>query len=245
MLEQPIQYLEERLNYHFKQPELLLEALSHPSYCAEHTTSIQSNQRLEFLGDAVLDLLVGDWLYHQFPNWDEGLLTRARASLTRTETLALFARELELGKYLRLGHGEEAGGGRERDSSLCDALEAIIGALYLDTDRNLQKVWDTIGFFFEAYRESLGHRLFFDNPKGLLQEISQNLFHERPIYNLEEVSGPEHQRIFTCSVRIQGKVIAIGKGNRIRNAEQEAASAALEALSNQYGLEIIPEPYRQ
>ncbi|RMD79455.1 MAG: ribonuclease III [Lentisphaerae bacterium] len=239
-MEKPIEFLQEALQYRFNNPDLLLEALSHPSYCAEHETYIPNNQRLEFLGDAVLDLVVGTWLYEEFRDWNEGLLTRARASLTRSEALTAFAEKLQLGDYLRLGVGEEQNGGRTRPSNLCDAFEAVVGAVYLDCGKNPDRIWEIFAPFFQQYQGTLGNRILFDNPKGLLQEVTQRMFHQRPTYEIIEVDGPEHHRQYTCQVYFQEQVMGVGKGKRIREAEQEAAVAALQKLTEEYGIAILP-----
>ncbi len=222
---------EQRLNVSFSDKTLLLRALTHRSYLNEATYIFSDNERLEFLGDAVLDLIVADMLYHRFPEQHEGLLTAMRASLVRRETLAQFGRHLELGNHLLMGRGEEESGGRERDAILCAAFEAVVGAIYLD-----QGLAAANGFLhplidpeLNALREGQLHK----DAKSLLQEWSQAKLSETPAYATVETTGPDHAREFTVEVRIGGATYGVGRGNSKQRAAQEAASAALSALQAQ------------
>lgn len=213
----------------FKDVNLLRRALTHPSYVNEHPgKGYQDNQRLEFLGDAVLAFLSGEWLFSKFPDASEGLLTRLRAALVRTETLASFAHECEVGHILFVGKGEEDSGGRERTANLCDAFEAIIGALYLD--QGLDPVRTFIRPRFEAAIADIliGERD--KDAKSRLQEWSQRQVGLTPIYDIILTHGPDHAKEFTVTVRIGEKIYGEGTGPRKQVAEQAAAKRALESI---------------
>lgn len=217
-----------RLGLHFSNLHLLVRALTHRSYVNENPNALEDNERLEFLGDAVLDFVVGAWVYNHYPEMPEGDLTRMRSALVRTNTLAKFARHLDLGPALRLGRGELSSGGRQRDNLLCATFEAVIGAMYLDT--GIPAV--------EAFMESLlsdtsnkviGHVERYD-PKSTLQEWAQANKLGTPHYVTVATSGPDHARVFTVEVQIDGKVYGRGEGPSKQVAAQVAAQAALESL---------------
>lgn len=219
--------LEEKLGYHFKNPALLENALTHSSYANEHHLgSLNSNERLEFLGDSVLGMVVADNLYHTFPNLPEGDLTRLRANLVCEGSLASIARKLELGSYLRLGKGEASCGGNQRPSIIADAVEAVLAAVYLDggiaqTRRIIQRfVLDHIAEVQEAARDH----------KTCLQEIVQRQSGQVLSYHLLGESGPDHNKTFTMEVHLNGKGIGTGSGRSKKEAEQMAAKAAIEKL---------------
>ncbi|MBC7251306.1 MAG: ribonuclease III [Anaerolineae bacterium] len=216
----------------FKDHSLLQRALTHRSYINEHPEfALEDNERLEFLGDAVLDFFIGEYLYHRFPEMREGRLTSLRAALVREEALAQFARELNLGEYLLMGHGEAESGGRERPAVLCAAFEALIGALYLDQGM------EAVGSFIRSLIDPEIERILTYNldkdPKSLLQELSQGELQLTPSYRTVEVRGPDHARQFTVEAVIGGQVYGQGTGRSKRAAAQQAAREALRTLQEE------------
>ena len=222
--------LEERLGYCFADRALLREALTHPSYPAEHESCTFDNQRLEYLGDAVVQIAVTTRMYTEFPDYGEGPLTKLRATLTRMETLADFARHIQLGQHLRLGHGEEMSEGRDRTSNLCDAFEALIGAIYLDCENDIRPSMALINGMIDELHPDIEANLEDDNPKGGLQEWAQKELHEKPTYAIVDAVGPDHDKTFTVEVLICGNAYGQGTASRLRNAEQEAARVALARI---------------
>ena len=219
---------QKRLGYTFKKPELLELALTHPSVSHELGEKMGNNQRLEFLGDAVLQLIISAELYKRFPARDEGSLSKARARLVNREALAERAREIHLGKELSLSRGEDRNDGRNRPSALADAFEAVVGAIYLDGGFIKVKKFIHTQFanqFAEA--DSGRHK---GNPKGELQEILQGKSAVAPEYRLLETEGPDHARSFICAVRHSGRELARGSGKSKKNAEMNAAAAAIDSL---------------
>ncbi len=224
-----LQKLEEILGHRFSEPELLIQALTHRSFAAETRKDTRDNERLEFLGDAVLELVISHILYKKFGHeYDEGDLTKMRAYLVNEASLATMARELDLGPALRLGRGEDKSGGREKPSILADAFEAVIGALYLDG--GIEKVFDFVERFFKDLFQLVATRGLSCDYKTALQEFTQARFHSVPVYQLEHVQGPAHQRTFEVSLHFDGKLLARGKGKSKKEAEQQAAKQALETL---------------
>ena len=218
--------LEKRIGYHFQNPELLEKALRHSSYANEHKMNrIECNERLEFLGDAVLELVSSEHLFAQFPQMPEGELTRLRASLVCEPTLAFCAREIELGSFLRLGKGEEMTGGRHRDSVTSDALESVIGAVYLDGGFEHAKT-----FIHKFILTDIEHKKLFYDCKTSLQEVVQGHYEEELNYRLISEEGPDHDKRFSVEARIGGRVIGTGIGHTKKAAEQEAAYQALLLL---------------
>ena len=222
--------LEERLGHVFVEPKRLEAALTHRSYSAETGQPERAeSQRLEFLGDAVLGAVSAEWLVAHRPDWREGTLTKVRSRLTNEETLERVARRLGLGEYLRLGRGEAQSGGREKRSVLADALEAVLGALWLDGGADA--VWRVFveGFAVEiaAAVEAGGD----DNPKGELQERMQQARKDSPRYELIEERGPAHARHFRVAVFCGTERMAEGEGASKRDAEMEAARQALAGFS--------------
>ena len=224
--------LEERLGYTFRNIELLRAAMIHSSYANEHRgAGIQSNERLEFLGDAVLGLVTGEYLFRKHPDAPEGELTRARAALVCEESLHEVACALGLGRYLQLGKGEENGGGRCRPSILADATESVFAAVYLDGG-------------MEAAR-SLIHRVLLERGreedverrrrdyKTALQEIVQRRANQVLQYEIVDASGPDHAKVFTCAVTLNGAEIGRGGGHSKKEAEQEAARAAMARVTEE------------
>jgi ribonuclease-3 len=210
---------------------LLRLALTHPYIAHEQGTPVQHNQRLEFLGDAVLQLALTRELYEKFPDFNEGPLTKARAKLVNRRTLAVHGRDLRLGEHLILSRGEELHGGRERPSALADAYEALIGAIFLDGGYELAR--EFILREFAAACSGLDPIPILENPKGELQEFLQARSSEAPQYRVISASGPDHDRMFECTVHHGGIELARGAGKSKKAAESEAALAALKKLREQ------------
>ena len=222
---------QEQLGYSFKQPDLLKLALTHPSVSHEKGKRLANNQRLEFLGDAVLQLVISAELYKQFPDRDEGALSKACARLVNREALAERAMEISLSTELVLSRGEEKNNGRERPSALADAFEALIGAIYLDGGFTQAKKFIRTRFKDVLAGADTGRHT--GNPKGELQEILQGKNAVSPDYRLLEMEGPDHDRSFICAVRHSGRELARGSGKSKKTAEMAAARAAIEALRAQ------------
>jgi ribonuclease-3 len=220
--------LQIRLGYAFRDPHLLRLALTHPSVAHEGGAPAAHNQRLEFLGDAVLQLVLTQKLYEQFPAHDEGPLTKARARLVNRRTLAEHARSLGLGAHLILSRGEELHGGRERASTLADAYEALLGAIFLDG--GFEAARQFILREFRAAFGELGTLPLIENPKGELQEWLQARSPHAPQYQTVSATGPDHDRLFECVVLHEGVELARGRGKSKKAAESQAALAALEKL---------------
>ncbi len=218
--------LEDRIGYHFKKKGLLRQAMTHSSYANEKfMKKFSDNERLEFLGDAVLEVTSSEYLYLNYPNIPEGDLTKLRASLVCEPTLAVSAKEIDLGKYLLLGKGEDATGGRGRKSVNSDAMEALIGAIYLDGGFSEAKK------FVEKFilTDIDNKKLFYDS-KSSLQEIVQGNHEKSLHYNLLGEDGPDHNKMFYVEVRLGDKVIGKGDGHSKKAAEQDAAYQALMFL---------------
>ena len=218
--------LEERIGYKFRNSLLLAEALTHPSLAHETQRNHFDNQRLEFLGDAVLQLVITEYLYHHFQSEPEGRLTKLRSRLVSRDTLKTHALALDLGRYLLMGRGEESSGGRERPSTLADAFEALIGAVYLDSDLETAKK-----FILEQARpdlEQITEEPVDINPKGYLQELLQSISPRSPVYELISQSGPEHEKTFVVQAVWEGMVLGSGSGRSKKQAETAAAIEAME-----------------
>jgi ribonuclease-3 len=225
----PMQPLESRIQYKFRNSLLLAEALTHPSLAYESQRPHFDNQRLEFLGDAVLQLVVTEALFRLFPGAAEGDLTKLRSRVVSRRALARFAMVIHLGDYVLLGKGEEATGGRRRLSTLADAFESLIGAVYLDAGLDAAKT--LILRLFESEIEGMVESPDERNPKGELQEFLQAIHPIAPIYQIVNESGPDHRRVFQAEVRWQGKLLASGKGKSKKEAEARAAAEALRSKS--------------
>ena len=223
-----VQDLVERLGLPAKKMYLFARALTHSSFVNESPHAQEDNERLEFLGDAVLDFLAGAWVYHHFPEMAEGELTRLRSALVRTEQLAVFARDLNFGPVLRLGRGELTSGGRDRDTLLCDAFEAFVGALYLET--NIEVCGQFIEPMFETATKHIFARSDLSDAKSRLQEYAQGQKLGTPAYLIVDKLGPEHARTFEVEARLNGESLGRGSGSSKSVAEQEAASEALKSL---------------
>ena len=223
--------LEKKLNYTFRDRKLLSEALSHSSYANEHRSAgLKSNERLEFLGDSVLGFVTAEILFTQHPDLPEGDLTRIRAALVCEQSLFEVAQKLDLGRYLKLGRGEEAGGGRKRTSILADATEAVFAAVYLDggigaASALIHRV------LLDAEREEVVEERRRDY-KTALQELVQRTPGRTITYQLVEETGPDHCRVFVMEVSVDGQAAGRGEGRSKKEAEQAAARAALEAMEN-------------
>jgi ribonuclease III len=233
--------LEERLNYRFRSRELLEKALTHSSAVSEARAGRApenaggalrgDNERLEFLGDAVLELATREYLVSKFPDWDEGQLSKSRTRLVNAKSLEAAARRLAIGEHLRLGRGEEKTGGREKQTLLADAFEALVAAIYLDggleaARKVLRKA------LFEQALEERGDRMAESDRKSALQELLQGRGLPPASYRLAAETGPDHQKKFQIEVWASGKLLASGEGSTKKEAEQRAARRALERLGD-------------
>jgi ribonuclease-3 len=216
------------LGYKFHDEALLRLALTHPSVAHESGVASEHNQRLEFLGDSVLGLVLSQELFEKFPDADEGVLTKSRAKLVNASSLAGHARQLNLGAHLILSRGEETSGGRERASTLADAFESVLGAIFLDGgfDAAREFILREFAADFSTLAESSG----IENPKGELQELLQSRSPNAPEYQTISATGPDHDRVFECIVQHEGVELARGRGKSKKAAESDAALAALEKL---------------
>ncbi|MCQ2492609.1 MAG: ribonuclease III [Lachnospiraceae bacterium] len=218
-IEEQLLELENIIDYHFKNKDLLKMALTHSSYANEkRIKKTMNNERVEFLGDAVLELIMSDYLFHTYPNKNEGQLTKMRSSLVCEYTLAMCAKDISLGKYLLLSKGEHMTGGRERDSILSDAFESVIGAIYLDSGYEKARI------FVEKYLlQDVEDKTLFYDAKTILQEMAQKESGQNVVYTLIGESGPDHNKTFTVQVEFNGVVLGIGEGRTKKAAEQKAA----------------------
>ena len=222
-----MQPLESRIDYKFRNSLLLAEALTHPSLAYESQKPHFDNQRLEFLGDAVIQLIITEELFHRFPAFPEGQLTKLRSRLVSRTALAKFANEIHLGDYILLGKGEQASGGSKRHSTLADAFEALIGAIYMDSGRKAAQA--IVLRLIENEMDHLEDSPEEKNPKGQLQELLQALHPEAPEYAIVAENGPDHRRVFQAQVSWRGDILATGKGKSKKEAEARAAGEALRA----------------
>ena len=217
------------IGYNFKNKNLLKVALTHTSFSHEKKNSVENNERLEFLGDAVLELVISKHLFTRFSELSEGELTKLRASIVCESSLAKVAREINIGDNIMLGNGEENTGGRERDSILSDALEAIIGAIYIDSDDILQAqnfILSKMGNVIKEKRQTFE----MNDCKTYLQEIIQKDSTEPIKYEIINEEGPAHNKVFTVRITHNNKELGIGKGKSKKDAEQEAAFKAIKLL---------------
>jgi len=220
--------LQTRLDYDFKRTALLRQAITHSSFAHEQGLNpIESNERLEFLGDAVLELCISDFLYHRYADMSEGQLTQRRANLVCEETLAGIARNMGLGNYLLLGQGESQENGRKKDSILSDAMEAIFGAIYLDG--GIDAVRNLILKVFTPLADKPAKQV--KDSKSTLQEFLQKSSRDTAVYKIVNESGPAHRRIFVAEAIHQGSVLGTGEGRSKKEAEQNAAAAALAKIN--------------
>ena len=221
------QALQKAMGYAFNNISLLERALTHSSYINEHGDAAEHNERLEFLGDAALELCISSELYARFPDSREGELTRMRASLVSQPALAALALDHKIDKYLRLGKGEESQGGRTRAALLCDAFEAVLGAAFLDGGfPAIRQVVHTL--FSGKWPQKEIERV--KDCKSLLQELTQRRFKDRPVYALTGSSGPEHAKTFSVQVALPNGLAFMSSGPSVKRAEQLVAGQALEFL---------------
>jgi ribonuclease III len=220
--------LERALSYRFQRLELLNHALTHKSYVHEQREPVQPNERLEFLGDAVLGLVISDYCYRKFANLAEGELSKIRASLVNDGNLARIARRLELGSYLLVGRGEELTGGRAKASLLADTFEAVLAAIYLDSS-----LGDAYQVILQCFQEDLNTALHegYRDYKSELQEYTQEKLGCVPTYRVVRERGPDHEKVFEVELAIRGQLQGFGLGKSKKEAEQDAARKVLEALS--------------
>lgn len=225
--------LEKSLKVKFKNPSLLEQALVHSSYLNEYPGSAPvANERLEFLGDAILGLIVAEKLYQDFPDMAEGEMTRIRSALVRRETLAHIAAGLKLGDYLYLGKGEEAGGGRRKPANLAAALEAVVAAIFLDSGLSAARK-AVVEWLDKELGEVIGWGKGVDY-KSRLQELLQSKYRSSPSYRTVQATGPDHDKLFTVEVRHEDRVLGRGSGKSRKLAETEAARQALEQLGSNF-----------
>lgn len=223
--------LEQRLGVEFHDKQLFQQAFVHRSYLNEllnNNAQLLDNERLEFLGDAVLSYIFSELLYRRYPEEKEGGLTNLRSALVRRETLARLATQLHLGDYLLLGHGEEESGGRHRSATLCATFEALIGALYLDQNVDICRA--VVMLLFTAELEELDQSLENKDAKSRLQELAQEELGHTPRYKPIDSKGPDHDKYFVMVVQINGKPYGIGEGRSKQDASQQAAAMALHYL---------------
>lgn len=217
------QQLYKKLNYHFSDRDLTQQALTHRSMSAKN------NERLEFLGDSLLNLIMAESLYRSFPSLREGELSRLRAGLVNGETLAALARELEIGNFIRLGVGEQKSGGADRDSILADTMESIIGAIYLDA--NFEQCKKTVLSWYENRLEDVPDMILIKDPKTSLQEYVQSHHLNLPDYTIVDIKGQSHAQTFFIECKVEGiPHVSKGHGSSRRRAEQEAAAKLLKML---------------
>ena len=220
--------LEEKIGYSFKDKSLLKQALTHSSFANEQRINRSGDyERLEFLGDAVLEVVSSEFLFHKYPDVPEGQLTKMRASMVCEPSLAFCARDIELGKYILLGKGEEGTGGRDRESITSDVMEALIGAIFLDS--GMEKAKAHIEKFILS---DLEDKVLFYDSKSTLQEILQGKLRKDFQYVLLDENGPEHNKEFVVQVDVEGEVLGVGKGRTKKAAEQQAAYQALLKLKD-------------
>ena len=226
-VDEVVETVEKEIGYTFNNKELLLEALTHSSYSHEMKINKRNHyERLEFLGDAVLELITTEYLFDNFPDMPEGKLSKRRASMVCEPSLAICARSMKLGNALFLGKGEEASGGRERASVLADIIEAILGAIYLDGGMENARAYAVTHIFAELDEDEL----FVDN-KTKLQEYIQHYFNTKELtYNVIKEDGPEHAKMFTVSVSLGDEVLATGLGKSKKLAQQQAAFLAIKKI---------------
>ncbi len=231
MSTEKIQTFEKEIGYTFKDKQLLMHALSHSSYANERgMDKSQSNERLEFLGDAIVDMVAGDCLFHMMPDSQEGVLTKTRASVVCEQSFAKLASEMHFGDYILLGKGEEATGGRTRASVLADCFEAVIAAIYLDSDFDTVYAWIKEHLQVQLALASSGQAT--KDYKTVLQEKTQKGQFGKVTYRLTGEEGPDHAKVFTVQVFVDNVYLAEGKGTSKKDAEQAAAGVGLKKLGH-------------
>ena len=223
-----IEKFKHQISYSFNNRDLLKEALTHRSYAVERKLSYD-NQRLEFLGDAVLEIIVTEHLFKRYPQMPEGKLTKTRSALVKREALAALARQIQLGNFIYLGRGEQEANGEKRDSTLADAFEALCGAIFLDS--GIEIITTIVIELIDKVFPDPASMLISLNPKGSLQELSQKKWGVAPEYIVTKVFGPDHSRSYSVAVSIMGRNIASGSASKRKNAESIAAENALHILN--------------
>ena len=224
--------LEAKLHLKFKNPSLLKQALIHTSYLNENPgIDLGSNERLEFLGDAALGVVVAQQLYNEYPDVDEGQLTELRAHLVRRDTLARAAARFNLGEYLQLGRGEDAAGGRRRPTNLARGYEALVGSIFLDS--GIASVRAFVKRSLKDELQALRKKGMPHDPKSRLQEVIQSKWQTTPSYKLLKTEGPDHARRFTVQVMVGGRALGVGEGRSKQMAEKEAAQRALDEIEQE------------
>ncbi|ADL12547.1 ribonuclease III [Acetohalobium arabaticum] len=224
-----LEELQSKIDIYFADLDLLQRALTHKSYANENRDlNLKDNERLEFLGDSVLDIVVSEYMFNRYPDYPEGKLAKMRASVVSAPTLAAKARELDLGRYLLLGHGEEMTGGRKRSSILADAFEALVGSIYLDQDLDIAE--DFIMKLMKVDIESAEAGEHIRDYKTTLQEMIQKRSNARPEYYVIEEKGPDHSKEFTVEVKFNDRSLGEGTGSSKKEAQQQAAKNALKKL---------------
>ena len=229
-MSESLKQLQKKIGYEFKNPELLQEAMTHKSYAAEWNVKYD-NQRLEFFGDAVVELVLTKYLYGRYPELQEGDLTKIRSAVLNQDSLAKFARSIELGKYMQFGQGEIDSHGSERESTISDAFEALAAAVYLDGGYD-----EAEKFILAVFTKEIPdpqNMLATLNPKGILQEYAQAQCGKTPTYQILRVSGPQHEPCFEVAVLLGGEQLGTGKAQNRKTAEQAAAVEALKNLKEQ------------
>ena len=225
------QELMDRMHIRFNDVLLLTRALTHRSYLNEHPDALEDNERLEFLGDAVLDFLVGEWLYNRFPEMEEGELTQMRSALVQTNQLSVFTKQLEMEKAIRLGKGETKSGGNYRNTLLCDVFEAFIGALFLD--KGMDEVKTFVYPLLEEAAVEIIENHKNEDPKSKLQEWAQANGYLPPKYSTTNVQGPDHAKVFEIEVKINNKILGNGVAKSKQSAEKLAAQNALKQINDE------------
>ncbi len=238
----PYRSLEKALGYRFWRNKFLAKALTHPSFRHENEDVKKDNQRLEFLGDAVLGMMTAVYLFKQNPHMDEGEMTRLRSSITSTRALAEIAEDLEIGRYLMLGRGEQLTGGSNKTSNLADALEAILGAAYIDGGcQAVRKIFRNV--FLPRLSDCMEVD-YIENPKGKLQETCQRKWKINPRYRLLQEQGPSHDKTYTMNVYLNEHIVGSGTAANKKEAERQAAIMAIERIRRN-GLDLMSELLRQ
>ena len=226
-MSESLKQLQRVIGYEFSRPELLKEAMTHKSYAAESNVKYD-NQRLEFFGDAVVELVLTRYLYFRYPDLQEGDLTKIRSAVVNQDSLARFARSIELGKYIQFGRGEIDSHGGDRESTVSDAFEALSAAIYLDGGYDAAEKF-ILSIFTVEIPDPL-NMLTTLNPKGLLQEYAQAQFGKTPTYHVLRISGPQHEPCFEVAVSLGGEQLGTGKAQNRKTAEQAAAQEAVKIL---------------
>ena len=236
-MEHDLNKLMDRIGYQFNDADLLLHALTHSSYANEKNLKpFSDNERLEFLGDAVLEVVSSDFLYRNYPDMPEGDLSKLRASLVCEPTLAFCAKDIDLGSFILLGRGEDATGGRTRKSITSDAFEAVIGAMYLDGG-----IEPASAFISRFVLTDIEHKKLYHDCKTALQEIVQAKHNSTLTYEVIDESGPDHAKLYTAVAKVGEKIIGKGVGSSKKHAEQEAAFNALVSLHEEDKADVLKD----